>query len=190
MHRWSGGSARTYLLAALSDGQTYSDSSNGFSVTQLSYSALGAVAQLTVGRSCGAAAPSVTLAPQDQAGPPGTTVVYDVTIFNNDSLRCAPRSLVSTPVVPPRWTGTVSVGRVELVAGASATSILSLTPPLNAAAGPYAVGIAVGDPTVPAQSWSATGSHTVVQPCSNVPSLSFSPLQQSATRERRFAMHW
>ena len=94
VHRWSGGGSRTYHLASLADGESYTDPSSGFSVSQVSHGSVTATARIELG--------AMNIHPGQRVKPklrrrccrrairpvlPALSVRYDVTIVNQDSGR-------------------------------------------------------------------------------------------------------
>lgn len=116
VHRWTGGSARSYLVAALGDGETYTDPTTGFSVKQLGHDPLASTARVHLGTSC-VAAPTVTLSPRDQSGPASGDVLYDVTLANNDGSSCSTSPFAMTSALPQGWSGVVSPSALQLAPG-------------------------------------------------------------------------
>jgi hypothetical protein len=181
VHRWSGRGNKTYRLAVLADGQTFSDPATGFTVTQVRHDNSFSTALVRVGTGCGSSAPSVSVSPGSRTGAPGTAASYDVAVVNNDPPACASTPFVLGQAVPAGWTSTLSSGTLQLAPGATGHATLSVTPPLGTSSGTYNLTASVADPNVPVHSGSATGSYTVVASCTrNAPVASIAPGSQSA----------
>ncbi len=162
VHRWSGGGSRTYLLASLADGESYTDPSSGFSVSQVSHGSVTATARIEMGAievppPCEAKTPSALLTPRDQTGAADTSVRYDVTIVNQDSGECGPATFTLSASAPSAWTATLSAATVTLAPGESGYRQLTITAPIGTPGARYDVGVAVSD-GVPAHAASTTGS--------------------------------
>lgn len=113
--------ARTYLLANLAVGQSWSDSTNGIQVTLAGLTASTAsVGVAFVGGSCVSQAPTLAISPTTQQAVPGSTLGYAVTVSNNDSPACAPSSIGIAQALPSGFSGILSATNVTLAPGASA----------------------------------------------------------------------
>ena len=95
VHYFDGGPNGVYLLdmtpatsswsdPALPVGATFQDAAGKVSITPTGLNAANAIVSVTVaGASCVRLAPTVTITPAQQQGPPGTTVTYTVSLQNN-----------------------------------------------------------------------------------------------------------
>src|SRR5437773_2055932 len=124
VHRWAGPGNRTYRLAILADGETFSDPATGFTVTQVNHGSASSSALVHVGNGCGSAAPALAISPQDQSGPAGSTARYDLTVVNNDASTCAASTFALGGTVPPGWTAVFS--RVTVPLGSRGTALLAV----------------------------------------------------------------
>jgi len=181
LHRWAGGSARTYLLATLTEGQSYVDSDNGFTVTHVSRSSTSAVVRVQRGVSCGTAAPTLRLTPRDQTGSPGVHAVYDLTLTNEDGPACSPSTSVLSRTVPPGWSSSLSAGSLLLPPGGVGSATLSVTVPPNAPSGAYGLTASASNAMKPHHAASANGSFTVARACTGTPQTAFDVSSQSGT---------
>lgn len=187
VHRWTAGSdltwpkGNTYLLAMLADGETYSDPVTGFTVTQLSHDDNSTRARVQLGQGCGSARPSLTLAPQDQSGSPGTTLRYDVEIVNNDSSTCSPAVFSLANTTPLGWSGSLSQTSLQIAPGNTGRATLMTTSATTASPGTYVQSVSVNDVHVAEHNAAVNGSYTVASSCLKSPALTISPLTQSAS---------
>ena len=115
----------SYFIDALADGESFFDSVNGITVTQISGDA-GSVAVEISFDSCVKAAPSVAVAPPSQLLATAGPVSYDVTITNNDTAGCDPASFdLSDNLAALGLTGGLStVSVVDLAPAAESNPIL------------------------------------------------------------------
>ena len=138
VHRWNG-SGNTRFVAALGDGQSYTDATSGVTFRPLSRTAESATFEVTT--TCVAAAPAATLSPVSQgagASLPATRS-YTLTVTNRDSAACGSGTLALTGSVPAGWTGGLAAPTLTLAPGASGTVAFAVTAPAGASAGSYAV---------------------------------------------------
>jgi len=162
VHRWAGATEKTYLLAALGDGQSYVDPETGFTVTQLAHGSAYASVQIQQGTSCSFLTPSVTLSPRDQTGAAARTAGYDVTVVNNDSSACPLGMFSVNRTVPSGWTGSLSPSTLQLAPGAAGFARLTVNVPSGAAAGSYGVSVTASDSASPTQVATGSGTYQVV----------------------------
>jgi hypothetical protein len=181
VHRWSGPGNKTYRLAVLADGETFSDPATGFTVTQVRHSSTSSTALVRVGNGCGSAVPSLVLSPANQSAPAGSAASYDVALVNNDASTCAASTFVLAGSVPSGWTSTFSPASVQVAPGGTVHAMLSLVSPNTASPGTYGLIVTTSDPNVAVHTASATGSYTAVASCTrNAPGVGISPASQSA----------
>jgi hypothetical protein len=179
VHRWTGGGARSYLVATLGDGETFTDEATGFSVQQLGHDALASAARVRMGTSC-VTAPTVSLSPRDQSGSAGASRIYDVSLVNNDGSGCNASAFAVAGNAPSGWGSVMSSANVQLAPGATAQLSWTLTPTASAAAGTYGVSLDTSDTNTSLHHATAAGSYTVVPSCLATPTLSLAPSSQTA----------
>lgn len=80
VHSWAGGSQRTYRLATLGDGETFTR--NGIAITQLSNT--GSTATVRIATDCAAVAPTLSASPSSFVSNGTTEASYTLSITNND----------------------------------------------------------------------------------------------------------
>ena len=147
IHRYKGDGSyrRTYFLAALNDGESFTDSVNGFTFTQTSHSAEYASVEISIDTidNCIANTPAVSSTPTNQTGEAGSTLSYQVTITNNDEVSCSSTTFNVNSFTPNNWASTVSQSQLHLAPGASGSISVSFTSPADANAGDYKLDIDV-----------------------------------------------
>lgn len=162
VHRWAGGSQKTYLVASLADGATFNDTASGFTVTQLSHSDASASVHVQIGSGCGRQAPGTLLTPPDQSGGPATTRAYDLSLTNNDGSGCPASTFALSGATPPGWTGSWSVSSLQLAPGATGVARWSVTSPTTALSGTYGLTAYASDTADAIHSASANGTYSVM----------------------------
>jgi uncharacterized membrane protein len=110
-----------------------------------------------------------------QGAPPGTALTYSVTVTNNDTGTCAPRSLTISFSQPNGWQlPTASPASVTLDPGNSAQSDITIQSPATAQQGPYNTDIKLSATIKVVATY-------VVGPCMlAVPGLSANPTSRTA----------
>jgi gametolysin peptidase M11/alpha-galactosidase-like protein len=161
VHRWDG-SRDTYLLALLADGDSFVDSINGITVTQMSHAGDRTTVQLRFDNSCRPTLPTVSLSPSSQNGVPGSNLSYTISVTNTDSSNCSQTVFDLRESVPFGWAGNISPSSFTLLPGDSGHANLSVTSPTGAAAGNYTVGVDVFDANQPSRTGSASVTYSVV----------------------------
>lgn len=120
----------TYLLGNLGAGQSFNDSTNGYRFT---VSCIGATtAQVSVEMStpaCARSTPSLAISPITQTAAPGKSISYQVTVTNNNNAGCGTSTFAFNTQVPSGWSSSVSPFTVSLDAGASTSSVWTVTSP-------------------------------------------------------------
>jgi hypothetical protein len=101
----------------------------------------------------------------------GGVGIVTVSVTNQNGSACAPSSFLLTPSVPNGWSATLVLGTLVGVSpGATASTVLRVTPPASAAAGSYTVPMRVTEIGNPANG--ASQPITVVVPARHPPSRS------------------
>jgi uncharacterized repeat protein (TIGR01451 family) len=163
-YRSDGTLARTFLLAGLADGESVVDSVNGITVTMVAHDDAHATARIEFASpTCVQSAPSISVSPQAQVAPPGSTVSYTVSVTNRDAAACPASSFSLSDVVPAGWTTAVSPASLTLGSGATGQAVVTVTSPSAAAAGTYNATINSSRPTS-TNPTSATATYTVQAP--------------------------
>ncbi len=157
VHRW-GGSGNSRYIAALGNGQSFSDAATGISIQQLSSTADSAT--FSVSSVCAAQAPSVTVSPSSQGA--GATLPatrsYTVTVTNRDSTACATSTFALTGTLPTGFEGGFAApATLSLAPGTSGSATLNVTAPAGTPQGSHAI---VAGTSADASHGAATASAT------------------------------
>jgi len=156
----------TVLVATLGSGGTYSDSVNGY---QFSVSGIGTssatVSVSMAAPACVRASPSVSISPFSQSAAPGNSVSYQLTVTNKNNSGCGTSTFSFTPQVPSGWSSSNSPATLSLVAGASATSVWTVTSSAsNVAQQTYSVGSTTYDAGATTSTTTVQASYIVTMP--------------------------
>jgi hypothetical protein len=131
IHRYAGsGYALTSFIDSLATGESFQDTANGLTVTQLGRASDGSYATVQVAFGCAERAPTVTVAPASQAGLPGASLAYSVTVTNRDGAGCDPASFALGASFPSGLAGSFGSASLALAPGASGSTNLAVTTPL------------------------------------------------------------
>jgi uncharacterized repeat protein (TIGR01451 family) len=183
VHRYigDGSGSRTYALNTLADGESFIDSINNISITQISHSDAYVTVQVQMDATCVTAEPVANISPASQSAAPGSTLTYTVTVFNADSANCTANTFSLDAVLPNGWTGTVSPDTLDLQPGQSGTATLSVTSPGAAAEASYGLTVNVTDAAESTHTASTGASYVVELACiPGTPIAGISPPSQSA----------
>jgi hypothetical protein len=171
IHRYlPGGSlSRTFLLAGLADAETFADSVNGITITELSHDSLHAAFQVHFSAPCVQATPVVNVSPQDQAGTAGAPGTYVMSLTNGDSANCPASTFSVSDLVPSNFTASISATSVVALPGTTAQTSMVLTPSQSAAPGTYQASLQAQDPNVALHAVTANVTYTVQPPADTQP---------------------
>jgi hypothetical protein len=138
VHRYSG-SGNTRYIAALGNGQSYSDAASGITIQQLS--STGDSATFQVSTTCAVQAPTVSISPASQGAgtTSGATRSYSVTVTNRDSAACTGGTFSLAGNVPSPLTGSITPTSLTLAPGASGSATLTVTSVADSAGGSYTI---------------------------------------------------
>ena len=147
VHRYAsdGTLAKTYLLAGLADGERFVDAVNGLTVTQISHDVTHATIRIELTPVCVASAPSVSLSPQAQSAPAGSSLDYLVSVTNRDAAGCLASGFSFSDALPAGWTSLVSPTTLTLESGATGQAVLTVTSPRTSPTGTYTATITAND---------------------------------------------
>jgi hypothetical protein len=173
VHRGSTPGAFSYLLATLGAGETYTDSVNGYRFTVNSIGSGSATVSVDMPTpSCARANPAVTISPISQSGAPGNSVSYQLTVTNKNSSACGTTTFAFTPQVPGGWSSANSPATLSLDAGASASSIWTVTSSTtNVSEQSYAVYSTAYDTAANTTATKVQGSYIVTAPDGTLPQV-------------------
>lgn len=159
IHSWEGNGRKTYFLGALGDGESFQDTANGFTITQLSHADTHVTVEVALG--CAHNAPGITLSPSAQSGSPGETLEFQTMLTNNDSPDCPASAFQLVGWLPEGWTGSLSPEVLTLSPGETASATLLVASPDMAMDGSYEISLAVSGDGVPEHENSAGATYAV-----------------------------
>lgn len=172
IHRYAGstgGSILTTLINTLSDGASYSDITNGITVTQLSHSSIGTTIQVDVTAACMRNPPTVAISPSSQTAIPGATINYNIAVTNIDTAACPSSVWNISSQLPTGWTDARSLNALTLAAGATGALTWSVTSPTMASDGTYVPSLTFTDPAILNHSTSGSAGYSVAKPADTSP---------------------
>jgi hypothetical protein len=128
----------TMLRAVLGDGESFEANDDGVRISAVSHDGSGATVSLASGEpSCQRGFPLVTVAPQSQSGPPGSTLTYTVEVDNTDSGDCGSSvfRLQTLVRLGDHWSAALDDSVLAIAPGANTTTTLHFTSPAAASPG-------------------------------------------------------
>ena len=141
----------TYSTPSWSDpalviGDSFSDPEAGVTISTLSASSSGAIVSVSFGSTaCVPKAPSLTAdSVQTPYATAGSTLIYELTVKNNDSAGCDSTTFYTSVALPDGWTSAVNPASVTLDPGASASVSLQVTSAASAEEGLYDISVYAG----------------------------------------------
>jgi hypothetical protein len=138
--------AKTFLLANLAAGQTWTDSVNGILITNQGVS--GAMASVGVslgGATCVQQVPTISAAPVSQTSVGGATLGYTLTVKNNNSAACPSSTFNLAQTLPVGFSGVFGATNVSLASGASANVGWNVASPSGSADATYTLTATASD---------------------------------------------
>jgi hypothetical protein len=150
VHRYRGsGAVQTYFLdSLLVDGESFVDTVNGVTVTQISHTVDNLTVQVEFdsgGPACIPAATFVDVSPGSRSAEPGTAVDFIVSITNKDSTSCGESTFYLSPSLPKDWSGMVSPNALMLHPGDTGQATLSVISSNDSGPGSYGLSVMVSD---------------------------------------------
>ena len=141
VHRATGSlPTRTYLMQVLAAGQSFTDATNGITITNQGVSSNVATVGVTMAAAvCARSAPSLSLTPASQTAAPGSTLGYTMTVLNNNSAACGTATFNLSQVVPAGFSATLSATSLALGAAASGSVTWAATSGGTTPGGTYAL---------------------------------------------------
>ena len=162
IHRWGGGSERTYLIDTLNNGEQFEDVTNGVTVTQLSHSENAVTVQISLQTPvCQSAVPNVTVSPASQTAGPGSTLEYSVSVHNVDDAQCSASTFNLGSSIPNGWDGALAPATITLSPDQTGTATFMVTSAAASTDGDYGMTIHVNDATNPLHATSGQVNYTV-----------------------------
>ena len=114
---------RTYLLQSLGAGQSFSDPTNGISITNQGASGNAATVAVSFsGTACTRTAPAISVGPGSQTATPGSTLGYSVTVTNLNSAACGTSTFNLAQGLPSGFSGVFGAASLPIAAGSSAST--------------------------------------------------------------------
>lgn len=138
--------AKTFLLATLAAGQSYTDATNGLKFSANSITADNAAVSVQLPGStvppppvCALAGPTLSVSPASQTAAAGGTLNYQLTLKNNNSSACAPATFAMSQKGPAGFSGAFSSTSVPLASGATTSLNWSVASAATLADGVYSI---------------------------------------------------
>lgn len=149
-----------WLDPALMAPRSFSDPNAGVTITTQSVSSNGATVAVSFGSTpspCLAATPTLSVSPSaTQWVSAGSTITYQVSLINNDSIACTSSNFDLRAVVPPSWNAAFESSTLTLSSGAGATTALRVISSSLAPDGLYNIGITAANSSAPSSSASSS----------------------------------
>jgi len=168
IHRYKGGIIQTVLLGTLGLGQSYYDATNKFTISVLNITNDTASVKFTIAGT--PVAPGLAISPSLKSGAPGQIQSYNVSLRNRDS-GSTPTTFNIEFMGPSDWTGVLGSQTMTLSPGATGTTTLDITPPLNAKAGYFSFSVRVSDGITPVHTVTAKANYQVIAPDTTAPTV-------------------
>ncbi|HET9714288.1 MAG TPA: NEW3 domain-containing protein, partial [Pyrinomonadaceae bacterium] len=136
----------SWLDAALTVGQSFTDADAGITITVISADATGALVQVSVaGQPCVRANPTLTLSPSQSSWmQASSTATFNLTLKNNDGGGCQPAGFNWQTTAPAGWT-TSAPPVTSLNPGASTTAAVQVTSAPGTGDGFYTVNVSAAN---------------------------------------------
>lgn len=156
----------SWMDSALDTGLTFTDPSNGTTISTVAANSSGATVAVTLGGgggtpTCTRANPTISLSPaQSSWVTAGATVPFGITVKDNDSSGCSSSTFSVAGSGPSGWSAAVAAPTLNLSPGASASTTLQVTSPTGTANGFYTVRASTSNTGTAA--YTASGSATYV----------------------------
>ena len=138
--------AKTFLLANLAAGQTWTDSVNGIVVSNQGVSGSSASVGVSLGGgTCVQQVPTVGATPVSQTAAGGATIGYTLSVINNNSAACPSAVFNLTQSLPLGFSGNFGAPSVSLASGASANVGWNVASPAGSADATYTLTATASD---------------------------------------------
>lgn len=188
-HAGNGSASKTIWVDTLIDGENFSDTINGLSITQLSHTDSSVSIQVDLTNTCTRNTPTVTVTPQSQTDLAGSTLNYDLTITNNDNAGCPASNWTLATQVPSAWTDGLTSSVVTVAPGSSATVNWQVSSANTAADGNYALAVNLTDTASISHDRSIAANYTVSTPSDTQSPTAPSGLTASVQR-KQISVSW
>jgi hypothetical protein len=182
VHRASGTlPVKTVLMQVLAAGQTFTDASNGITITNQGVASGNATVGVTMAAAaCTRALPSVSVSPASQTALPGASRAYTVKVTNRNSSGCGTSSFALGQVLPAGFTGTFSTASLSLGAGATGSATWTATSSTTLADGSYGIDATATDTASTTHRTSAHATYSVYRDAT-APSLTITSPSTSSS---------
>lgn len=152
------------------DGESFADSVNGITITQVSHNNDYVTVEVSLngsepGPTCTAGAPQLSLSPSSQSANAGSTLNYSVSVTNADADACVQSTFTLSPVNPSGWAVTFSPATLSLGPGQTGSASILVISPVGAVAAAYGVGVNVSDSGEAAHAATASADYVVLDGC-------------------------
>jgi hypothetical protein len=157
----TGSASLTFTSSATAEAGTYAVGVAVSDSSEATHTAYGS-ASYTVVEACTATVPNLNLSPASQSGDPGTSLVYTLSLANNDSTACSDSTFdLSINSLPGGWNGSLSSSSLSLAPGATGTVMLSVSSTDSAAAGSYSLEVGAVDASESLHAKTTTATYVV-----------------------------
>ena len=129
---------RTYLLQNVAVGQSFTDATNGITITNQGIAnGTATVGVVFSGGSCVRSAPTIGVSPSSQTAPPGAAAAYTVVVTNRNTVYCGTSTFAMSQALPAGFGGAFAAPNLTIGAGASASTSWSVSSAAQTVAGTY-----------------------------------------------------
>ncbi len=165
IHRGPGAlPAQSFRMANLAAGQSWTDSTNGITVTHQGLTSTGAAVGVSMGGAvCTRATPTVTVSPGSLSGAPGASLAFAVTVKNNNAAACPTSTFNVSQTLPAGFTASFASNSTALAPGASASLTWTVASPTSTADGTYTLKAVVDEAGV-VNPGAAYAAYTAIAP--------------------------
>jgi len=174
-------SQSNFYYSALDVGQSFIDPSAGLTVSTVAASPTEATVNVAFGTpTCTHFNPTISLSPSQSLNvPAGTSVSYTVSVKNNDNAGCNATTFNLSNAVSAGWTGVLSDSSLSIAYGGTASTVIQITSPNNAATGQYSFNVSASDAVAPSFVSTASAVYNLnTTPCAPAnPTVTLSPSQ-------------
>jgi hypothetical protein len=161
---------------ALLVGETFADSGAGITISAAWANGTSAGVTIALKQpACSRTNPLVTVSPASQQAAPAGAVTYAIVVKNEDAASCGTSIFNMQKSLPSGWTGSYSSASLSLVAGASASTTLTIASPPTAVEGNYTVGISAINAASSANGGATSATYSVVSGATSVTLLMDKP---------------
>lgn len=169
----TGGASKTYSVATVPVGQTFTDAEAGITVKTLSASASGATVEIgmTVAP-CTRSNPTISISPTGQWGSAGGSLTYTATVLDNDSSSCGLSTFTVTPTLPAGFTQSPSSLSLSLNPLEQKSVSFTLTAPSDAVPATYTFTQMAQNSIVTTSSARASANYNIASPDVTAPVVS------------------